>query len=302
MGSKRSVLTAFVLNMAFAVFEFVGGLLTGSVAILSDALHDLGDAASIGISCLLEKKSRKGPDEAYTYGYARYSVLGGLIATLVLLLGSLAVIANAAARLASPTEIDYDGMILLAAVGVCVNFLAALLTRSGDSLGERAINLHMLEDVLGWGVVLIGALVMRVTDIVLIDPILSIVVAVFILVRAIGNAREGLCILLERTPASPTVAEVFSRIMQINGVIGVHHVHLWTLDGRYGYATLHAVTEGVPQAIKAEIRKELAHLGIFHVTVELESSGEACPEKECVARACDADYRHAHHHHGHPHA
>ena len=297
MRSKRSILTAFTLNMAFAVFEFVGGLVTGSVAILSDALHDLGDAASIGISCLLEKKSRRGPDEAYTYGYARYSVLGGLITSLVLLLGSCAVVANAVARLRSPTEIDYDGMILFAAIGVCVNFLAVLLTRDGNSLGERAVNLHMLEDVLGWGVVLIGALVMRVTDLALIDPILSIAVAVFILLHAVGHMQEGLGVFLERAPVTPTVAEVFSHLMQIDGVIDVHHVHLWTLDGQCAYATLHAVAEGSPQAVKAEIRKELANLGILHVTVELEARGEVCPERECTVRECRPRGNHSHHHH-----
>lgn len=300
MRSKRSILTAFALNMAFAVFEFVGGLVTGSVAILSDALHDLGDAASIGISCLLEKKSRRGPDEAYTYGYARYSVLGGLITSLVLLLGSCAVIANAVARLRSPTEINYDGMILFAAFGVCVNFLSVLLTRGGKSLSERAVNLHMLEDVLGWGVVLIGALVMRVTDLALIDSLLSIAVAVFILLHAVGHAREGLCIFLERAPVTPTVAEVLSHVMQIDGIIDVHHVHLWTLDGRCAYATLHAVVEGEPQAIKDKIRKELAYVGILHVTVELEARGEVCPERGCAARECEPHNNHAHHHcHGH---
>ena len=102
MKTERNILIAFILNLAFSIFEFVGGIITGSVAIASDAIHDIGDAASIGISFFLEKKSKRQPDETYTYGYARYSVIGGLITTVILLLGSLLVIYSAIKRLINP--------------------------------------------------------------------------------------------------------------------------------------------------------------------------------------------------------
>lgn len=149
MKTERNIFIAFLLNLSFSVFEFIGGIITGSVAIMSDAVHDIGDAASIGISFFLEKKSKGKPDEKYTYGYARYSVVGGLITTLILLLGSVMVIYNAVNRIIEPTEIDYTGMIIFAVVGVCVNFCAAIFTREGGSLNQKAVNLHMLEDVLG---------------------------------------------------------------------------------------------------------------------------------------------------------
>ena len=164
MKTERNIFIAFLLNLSFSVFEFIGGIITGSVAIMSDAVHDIGDAASIGISFFLEKKSKGKPDEKYTYGYARYSVVGGLITTLILLLGSVMVIYNAVNRIIEPTEIDYTGMIIFAVVGVCVNFCAAIFTREGGSLNQKAVNLHMLEDVLGWLVVLMGAIVMKFTD------------------------------------------------------------------------------------------------------------------------------------------
>jgi cobalt-zinc-cadmium efflux system protein len=150
MKTEKNILLAFLLNLAFSLFEFLGGIFTGSVAILSDAVHDIGDAVSIGVSFFLERKAKRLPDATYTYGYARYSVLGGIITTLILLIGSLAVIYNAVNRLFHPTEIHYNGMILFAIVGVLVNFFAALLTREGNSLNQKAVNLHMLEDVLGW--------------------------------------------------------------------------------------------------------------------------------------------------------
>ena len=122
MKSQRNILIAFVLNLTFSVLEFVGGIFTGSVAILSDAIHDFGDAASIGISWAMEKKSGKQPDEVYTYGYGRFSVLGSAITTLTVLIGSLVVIGQAILRIIRPVDIDYNGMILFAVVGVCVNF------------------------------------------------------------------------------------------------------------------------------------------------------------------------------------
>ena len=190
MKTERNILIAFILNLAFSVFEFVGGIFTGSVAIISDAVHDIGDAASIGISFFLEKKSKKQPDERFTYGYARFSVIGSVITTLILLFGSVAVIYNAILRLIDPVEINYDGMIIFAVVGVIVNFLAALFTREGGSLNQKAVNLHMLEDVLGWVVVLVGAIVIKFTGWFIIDPILSIIVAIFVIINSVKNLME----------------------------------------------------------------------------------------------------------------
>ena len=187
MKTEKNILIAFILNLSFSIFEFVGGIFTGSVAILSDAIHDIGDAVSIGISYFLEKKSKKQPDKTYTYGYARFSVMGSVITTLILLFGSCAVIYNAVIRIFNPVEINYNGMIIFAVIGALVNFLAAYFTKDGDSLNQKAVNLHMLEDVLGWLVVLVGAVVMRFTDISIIDPILSICVAIFIFINAIKN-------------------------------------------------------------------------------------------------------------------
>lgn len=299
MKTEKNILIAFLLNLAFSVFEFIGGVFTGSVAIVSDAIHDIGDAASIGVSYFLEKKSKKQPDETYTYGYTRYSVIGGVITTLILLFGSVAVIYNAIGRIVEPTQINYNGMIVFAVVGVLVNSGAAFFTREGDSLNQKAVNLHMLEDVLGWVVVLVGAIVMRFTDFALIDPIMSIGVAAFIFVNAIRNLKEVIDLFLEKIPHGIEINEIKEHICGIDGVLGVHHIHIWSMDGQNNYATMHIVTNADPHQIKEKVREELSEYGIGHATLELEAENEHCHEKDCHVEYGQHSGHHHHHHHHH---
>lgn len=296
MKTEKNILIAFILNLAFSVFEFVGGIFTGSVAIISDAIHDIGDAASIGISYFLEKKSKKQPDKTYTYGYTRYSVIGSTITTLILLFGSIMVIYNAITRIIEPTQINYNGMIIFAIVGVIVNFCAAVFTHGGGSLNQKAVNLHMLEDVLGWIVVLIGAIVMKFTDFALIDPIISICVAIFIFINAIKNLKEALEIFLEKTPKSIEISEITEHILNIDGIIDVHHIHIWSMDGQNNYATMHIVTNSDHHKIKETVRKELLEHGIGHATLELESENEHCHNEHCSIEFGNVAHHHHHHH------
>ncbi|MBR5614059.1 MAG: cation transporter [Clostridia bacterium] len=294
MKTEKNILIAFILNLGFSIFEFIGGIFTGSIAIMSDAVHDIGDAASIGVSYFLEKRSRRQPDEKYTYGYLRYSVAGSVITTLILLTGSVMVIINAVGRIINPVAINYSGMIIFAVIGVIVNFGAAYVTREGDSLNQKAVNLHMLEDVLGWVVVLIGAIVMRFTDFKVIDPILSMGVAVFILINALKNLKEVLDLFLEKTPAGVSVEEIRSHLLKVDGVLDVHHVHLWSMDGQSNYATMHIVTNKDAHEIKHLVREELSEHGVCHATLELEAEGEHCHEECCHTEVKEAS---GHHHH-----
>ena len=292
MKTERNIFIAFILNLLFSVFECVGGLVIGSVAILSDALHDLGDAMSIGVAYFLERKSKQPPDDSHSYGYARYSVLGGLITSVILLVGSCLVVYNAVHRILSPTAIHYDGMILFAVVGVIVNLSAAILTRDGDSINQKAVNLHMLEDVLGWVVVLIGAVVMRFTDLRIIDPLLSIGVAVFIFLNALKHLKEVADLFLERTPHTISIPALRSHLCELDGVLDAHHIHVWSVDGVHHSATLHIRTDKEPHSIKESVREELREHGIVHATIETETADEPCHDSVCTPtfQAC-------HHHH-----
>lgn len=297
MKTTRNILIAFLLNLFFSVIEFAGGIFTGSVAIISDAVHDIGDAASIGISYFLERKSKKQPDEKYTYGYSRYSVIGGMLTTLILLFGSVAVIYNAVHKIINPNVINYNGMIIFAILGVAINLVAALVTRDGESINQKAVNLHMLEDVLGWIVVLIGAIVMRFTDLTIIDPLMSIGVAVFILINAIKNFKDVLELFLEKTPEGICVHELKEHIRQIDGVLDVHHIHIRSMDGYHVYSTMHIVTDSNHHEIKEKVRKELSEHGIVHATLELEDKDEHCGEENCTVEYHENHLCHHHHHH-----
>jgi len=295
MKTEKNILIAFILNLTFSILEFIGGTITNSVAIISDAVHDMGDALSIGASYFLEKKSKKEPDEKYTYGYIRYSIMGSVITTTILLGGSILVIYNAVWRIINPVEINYDGMIIFAVFGVVINFIAAYFTREGDSLNQRSVNLHMLEDVLGWIVVLIGAVVMRFTDISIIDPILSICVAVYIFFHASKNFGRILDVLLEKTPREIDITELKEHLMEIGDIEDIHHVHIWSMDGYSNYATMHIVSSGVGRELKEKIREELREHGINHVTIEIELPGEDCDSIDCKVE--DTFNTHHHHHH-----
>lgn len=296
MKTEKNIFIAFTLNLLFSVFEFLGGIYTGSVAIISDSVHDLGDAASIGISYLLEKKSKQKPDETYTYGYARYSVIGGAVTTFILLFGSVAVILNAIMKIANPSEIDYGGMIVLAVIGVVINLAAAYFTRDGDSLNQKAVNLHMLEDVFGWAVILIGAAVMKFTDFTLIDPLMSIGVAVFIIINSLKHLKKITDLFLEKTPQGISVADIREHLLQIDGIRDVHHIHLRSIDGQNNCATMHIVTNSDMHKIKEAAREELKALGISHATLETESTEEHCTEENCDLKFVEP---HGHHHHHH---
>ncbi len=302
MKTEKNILIAFILNFCFAVLEMIGGLLTGSIAIVSDAMHDFGDAVSIGVSWFLEKKSKQPPDDLHTYGYLRYSVLGSLITTLILLIGSAAVIIGAVGRCIKPAEIDYNGMLILAVIGVCVNACAAFFTHGGSSLNQRAVNLHMLEDVLGWILVLIGAVLMRFFDISLLDPLLSIGVSVFLLIHAVRNLAEIADLFLEKTPRGIDPVQIKEQLEQLDGVREVHHMHIRSLDGYRHEAVMHIVTDDNTQTVKAHVRALLSAQGIVHTVLETEAVSEHCRMRTCgIGSFCEAEHHHQHHHQHHHH-
>ena len=280
MKTEKNILIAFILNLLFSIFEIIGGILTKSISIISDAIHDLGDALSIGISYFLERISKKSPDEIYTYGYKRYSVLGAVITNLILFTGAVLVIYNAIIRLLNPVEINYNGMILFGIIGFIVNLVASFITKEGKSLNQKAVNLHMFEDVLGWAIVLIGAIIMKFTNLSIIDPIMSILVSLYILTHVVKHFETILNVFLEKTPSNISIEVIKKELLKIEDIKDIHHIHIWTIDGYDNCATMHIVTDNYK--IKNKVRKKLLELNISHATLEIESSKEKCNDSKCT--------------------
>lgn len=272
---------AFFLNLGFTVFEILGGLYTNSLAILSDAVHDLGDSLSLGMAWFLEKHSHRESDTRYSYGYRRFSLLAALVNTIILVVGSLYVLSQAVPRLLAPQHTDAGGMALLALVGIAVNGAAVLRLRRGQSLNSQVVAWHLLEDVLGWLAVLIVSLTLLAADIHILDPILSILISLYVLYNVFRNLRRTLSLFLQAVPDSIILPEVEHALASIPGVLSLHHTHVWSLDGEHHVLTTHLVVDenadkDALTRIKREANRLTAGMGLEHATIELEFADEDC--------------------------
>lgn len=278
-NASKNIWVALLLNGFFVVVEVVGGLLTNSIAILSDALHDFGDCLSLAVAWGLQKKSTKGRDSKYSYGYKRFSLLGSVFLGGVLSLSSVFVIVEAVGRITNPQPVHAQGMLWIALVGIAVNGAAALRLKRGNSLSERAVFLHIIEDVLGWVGVLVVSVVMMFVDLPVLDPILSIVISLWVLSNVYKNLRDTFKIMLQATPPDVDVDKLQNELLQLPGVESLHDLHLWTMDGNSHIMTLHLVISDIGnngQATKDNVIAIAKEYSIDHVTVELESSGTIC--------------------------
>lgn len=297
--SFNNIKIAFVLNMLFSIIELIGGFLTNSISIISDAIHDFGDAVSIAIAMLLEKKSNNKPDEVFTFGYLRFSILGALITATILLIGSILVIYNAIPRLINPELVNYNGMIILAVIGVIVNLAATKVTSHSDNVNEKVVSLHMLEDVLGWAAVLLGSIIMQLFGWYIIDSLLSIAITLFILVNVVKNYKTIFNIFLEKMPDNIKIEELKKHLSNVEKVEDIHHVHVWTMDGMNNYATLHVLVDGniivdELEKIKEDLREELEEHNINHSVIEFES--KKCEDPNCTVDKLSSDNHFGHHH------
>lgn len=285
-AATGNIAIAFFINLGFAVIELIGGLWTNSIAILSDAFHDFGDSLSLAVAWKLQKVSERKADVNYSYGYKRFSLLGALFISTVLLVGSVFIIKECAERIMTPQEPNAEGMLWLAVFGVIVNGAAALRLKKGNSITERAVMLHMMEDVLGWIAVLIVSIVMLFVHAPILDPLLSIGISCWVLYNVYRNLKSTFKVLLQHTPSGIDTAKLESEIIALPEVESIHDLHLWSLDGEHNISTLHVVTS-LPLApdtefqLKQQIRHICAGNGIEHATIEFELTGEECLFADC---------------------
>lgn len=277
---------AFWLNAVFALIEIAGGIFTNSIAILSDAFHDLGDSVALGLAWYFQRISTKQRDDIYTYGYKRYSLVGATISAIILLLGSVIIISEAIPRLIAPEPVHTQGMMYLAIVGIIINGLAMFRLKKGQTLNEKVISIHLLEDVLGWVAVLVASIIMKFYDVPILDALLSLLITAFILYRVFGNMRQTFRIFMQATPSKEQVEHFKSNLAIIKGIIDIHDMHFWTMDGSYNIASLHVsvdpqMTVSETELVKLEVRTFLEKEGFAHTTIEIEPGGKLCELQDC---------------------
>lgn len=281
-GAKKNLKLAFFINLGFTILEIIGGFLTNSIAIISDALHDLGDSLSLGLAWFIENKAqKKGATDDFSFGYARFRLLGALINSVVLIAGSIYIIYEAISRLQNPEAVDSKYMIGFAILGVLANGYAAWRVSGGKTLNEKVVSWHLLEDVLGWVAVLIVAIILQFKDWYILDPILSLGITLYILWGVGGRLKDTLYLMLQGVPEGVDLQEVREKLQQVANVSSVHHTHVWSLDGEHHVLTAHLVLEKISEYDQIdEIRQKaigaVEEWDFSHHTLQLELDKEEC--------------------------
>lgn len=280
-SSGKNLKLAFFLNAAFTIFELIGGFYVNSVAIISDAVHDLGDTISLGTSWYLQNKSRQKSNARFSFGYKRFSLLGALINSLVLIAGSVYVITEAIKRLMEPEYSDAGGMLLFAIVGVAVNGFAAWKLSKGTSINEKVVSWHLVEDVLGWLAVMIAAIVLHFYQTPYLDPALSLLITIYILWNVFKRLKDTLFIFLQGVPGEIDLKEIEEKLNALPHIASLHHMHVWSLEGSDHVFTTHIKLKNISHFqqlldVKRDVKDILRKYNFDHYTIETELDEESC--------------------------
>ena len=296
MKAKYTVWVAFFLNLTYAIVEFIAGGVFGSSAVLADSVHDLGDAISIGISAFLETISNREEDRQYTLGYKRFSLLGALVTAVILITGSILVILENTTKLFNPQPVNDEGILWLGMIAVTINVLASLVVRKGQTKNESILSLHFLEDTLGWLAVILMAIVLRFTDWYILDPLLSLVISIFILIKAIPRFWSTLKIFLDAVPEGLDIKQVKNGLERLDNVASLNQLNLWTMDGLEKNAIVHVCIKevGNMEACKESIRIFLKDCGFQNVTIEVDE--DLATHRAHKRKVCDLERSQEHQH------
>jgi cobalt-zinc-cadmium efflux system protein len=280
-GSTKNLKWAFFLNFGFTLLELVGGVWTNSVAIMSDALHDMGDSLSLGMAWYLERQASKGPSKQYSFGKARFSLLGALITSVVLIIGSIFIIKEAVERIQEPEMPHAEGMLLFAIVGILVNGIAAWKLHGGESLNEKVVSWHLVEDLLGWVAVLVASIVLMFWNIPQLDAYLSIGITLFVLINVVKSFKQTMEIFLQKVPAQLDREEIQKLLEALDEVQSLHHLHIWSLEGQKHVLSVHLRLCQVHSfedimGVKQKAKEALSSFGFSHITIETELADDDC--------------------------
>ena len=299
MKTKHAVWIAFFLNLSYAIVEFIAGGIFGSSAVLADSVHDLGDAIAIGISAFLESISNREEDSHYTLGYKRFSLLGAMVTAVILMTGSVLVILENITKIFHPQPVNDEGILWLGIIAVSINVLASLVIRKGQTKNESILSLHFLEDTLGWVAVILMAIVLRFTDWYILDPLLSLVISIFILSKAIPRFWSTLKIFLDAVPEGVDIQRVKSDLEQLDHVASINQLNLWTMDGLEKNAIVHVCLKEIEQMelCKESIRSKLKDCGFQNITIEIDADLASHQTHKRNMEELEAVQNHGHEHH-----
>lgn len=275
------------VNLVYTIIEFVYGTLNNSLALISDAGHNLSDVASLILSLVGMKLAQKAETIAFTYGYKKASLLASLVNAILLIVVVIGILIQAFDKISNPTEVPGLLIVWVALIGVGINTISAFLffKHQKTDINVKGAFLHLLVDALVSLGVVISGLVIHYTGLNLIDPVVSILIAFIIIVTTRTLLIESLRLVMDAVPENIEYEKVKRAMLEVEGVKEVHHIHIWALSSTINALTAHISIENFTTdhwiVIKNEIKHKLLHQGISHVTIELESKEEDCEQIDC---------------------
>lgn len=284
--STNSIKLTFILNTIFTIIEFFAGMLTNSITISSNAIHDLGDSIILLFSWLLEIKSKRPRNDKYTYGYRRFSLAGGLINAGVLFFGAFIILYGGINRLIHPEEINGLLMFYFAIIGVIFNGIGVYKLFRDRNSNSRSLYLNILGDVIGWISILFSSIMVLVFNITYLDSIISICMAIWLFTHSILEMIKIFTTLMQTAPKDVDLTNISTKIIEVNGIIDVHDFHVWDLDHDDYIATLHIVIdEDIKELeqimnLKENLKILLEKYKINHATIEVDTINQAIKNGE----------------------
>ena len=296
MKAKYAVCLAFFLNLTYAIVEFIAGGVFGSSAVLADSVHDLGDAITIGISAFLETISNREEDNRYTLGYKRFSLLGALVTSIILMIGSVLVILENIAKIFHPQPVNDEGILWLGIIAITINIVSSLVVGKGKTKNESILTLHFLEDTLGWVAVILMAIVLRFTDWYILDSLLSLVISIFILTKALPRFWSALKIFLEAVPEGVEAGDLEKDLETLTNVKSVNQLSIWSMDGLENNAIIHICIKDWEKIMetKEAVRQFLEERGVQNITIEVDSSQINHSQHKRRVTALEQPHEHQH--------
>lgn len=289
---RRAFLAGIILNGFFVAAEAVAGFLTHSLALLTDAGHNLGDVAGLGLAMLAFRLSEMQPNETFTYGYKKTTILVALVNACILFIACGIIGYSAVLRFFHAYSVPGNTIALIAGAGIVVNTITALLfrKRQGRDLNVRGAYLHMAADALVSGGVVAAGIVISFTSWNWLDPAVSLVIIAVILVSSWRLFSESFRLSLDAVPHDIDVGSIRDSVMQMEGVLDMHHIHIWAMSTRENALTAHILVPdktGMPEieSLKSEIKRQLEKVHIQHATLEFENTSAVCDDTECAEDA-----------------